>query len=320
MKTPRWSTALAAAALIGLPIVASAQSTASTPTQNPPAQQAQPPASTPQQPSAQQPPAQQPPAQQPPTQQPPTEPPAATSASAGQVDANAAKTHLSAARDTLSQIASMPEASKLQGAGRAQVSQLISDFNALITTQSDWRAAYAKVDTDLTSILGSANPDQPVGTSGSAGAAEIDPAIRTKLADFRSHLKEFEKAAGGAAPAASPSPSAASAAAPPSGETPPSLATGSTSNPATPANPAAATSASPASPTASPASPTASMNSADRARAASEAGSGGNAEAQKELEAISQILDASKTGALTKAQTGELKKHVEILKALLAQK
>jgi hypothetical protein len=42
-------------------------------------------------------------------------------------------------------------------------------------------------------------------------------------------------------------------------------------------------------------------------------------EAQKELDAISAILSESKTGALTKAQTTALKKHVDALRALLAR-
>ena len=54
---------------------------------------------------------------------------AAVSAHDTKVDAAAAKQHLSEARDTLSQLTSMPEAAKLQGDARTQVSQLISSFN-----------------------------------------------------------------------------------------------------------------------------------------------------------------------------------------------
>jgi hypothetical protein len=42
-----------------------------------------------------------------------------------------------------------------------------------------------------------------------------------------------------------------------------------------------------------------------------------NAAAQQELAAIDAILAKSKTGALTKTQTAELKRHVEALRALL---
>jgi len=65
------------------------------------------------------------------------------------------------------------------------------------------------------------------------------------------------------------------------------------------------------------------MDPADRARAesaVSAASAAPNADAQKELDAISAILSGSKTGALTRAQTAQLKKHVENLRVLLAQK
>lgn len=319
MQRARWSTAIAAAALIALPVAASAQSTHSAPPQNLPAQQqpqqqppAQPPSSTSQPPpSTSQPPPStsqpQPPASAQPTAQPP----------AGHVDPGAAKTHLSAARDTLSQLTSLPEAARLQGEARTQVSQLISNFNALITTQADWRAAYSKVDENLTSLLGPDAGDQPVGTSGAAagsGSIQVDPAIRAKLVEFRSHLKEFEKAAGGPAPAA-----AAEA-------MPPSVATPSTSNPASPSNPnpSSPSNPNPGNPTGTggvtPSSPTANMAPADREQAAGQVNAAAQADAQKELDAISAILSRSKTGALTRAQTAQLKKHVETLRTLLAQR
>jgi hypothetical protein len=58
------------------------------------------------------------------------------------------------------------------------------------------------------------------------------------------------------------------------------------------------------------------MSPADQTKAASQVS---NAEAEKHLDAISEILNKSKTGTLTKAQTTELKKHVELLRALLKQ-
>jgi hypothetical protein len=335
MQKARWSTAVAAAALLALPVAASAQSTQSTPQQNPPAQQAQPPSQPPAQPPSQPPSTapQQPPAT---TAQPPAttpEQPPTAAAPAGQVDQSAAKTHLSEARDTLSQLTAMPEAAKLQGAARTQVSQLISDFNAMITAQSDWRASYAKVDADLTAVLGpeAKSGDQPVGTSGTtppaaSDAVQIDPALRAKLGEFRTHLKEFEKAAGGSA-----APSASTAVTPttgsdPAASVPPSAPTPTTSSPATPGEPKP----NPANPSSSvgtsgvsASSPTGSMDPSDRARAesaVSAASPAPNADAQKELDAISSILSGSKTGALTKAQTAEIKKHVENLRVLLAQK
>jgi hypothetical protein len=104
---------------------------------------------------------------------------------------------------------------------------------------------------------------------------------------------------------------------------PPAAATGSTANPANPAsNPPAANPGQP--PTTAGAigtsgvttSPTASMNTADQARASEQVG---HAEADKELDAISSILDKSKTGTLTRAETAELKKHVAELRRLLQQ-
>lgn len=310
-STTRWTTAVAAAALIALPVAAAAQSSGTTPPQQPPAQTQ---------------PQTQPPPMQPAPQQP------ATAAPSGQVDQVAAKQHLTQARDTLSQITSMPEAGKLQGDARNQVSQLIANFNELITTQANWRASYEKVDANLTSLLGPASADPnaatgtagAVGTSGTAGTtgtagtsgttpaptAAVDPAIKAKLAEFRTHLKAFEQAAGGAS------------AGEPSGAMPPAAATDATSNPANPAiaatgatgsNPPAMTGSQP--PTTAGATGT-SGATADQAKAAEAAG---HAEADKHLDAIDAILAKSKTGTLTKVQTTELKKHLDELRKLLQQ-
>ena len=56
------------------------------------------------------------------------------------------------------------------------------------------------------------------------------------------------------------------------------------------------------------------MAPADQAKAAEQVA---QSEADKHLDAISEILNKSTTGALTKAETSELKKHVEQLRALL---
>ncbi len=211
------------------------------------------------------------------------------------VDAAAAKEHLTAARDTLSQLTAMPEAARLQGDARTQVSQIISDFNALISTQSDWRSAYAKVDAGLAALLGPESPDATpapggmtgaVGTSGSSAAAQLDPAVRGKLVEFRAHLKGFERAAGGTA----------------TGTMAPSVATGSTANPAPPSSGAA------------PAPAAAAMVPADQAKVAEQVT---RAESDKHLDAMSAILARAQTSPLTKAQMAELKKHVAELRALL---
>ena len=112
----------------------------------------------------------------------------------------------------------LPAAQQLSGENRAQVTQLIANFNELITTNTEWKASYAKVEANLNALIGNADAsDEPkaapsaTGTAGAAGAgaaagavgtsgtaaASIDPQVKAKLAEFRAHLKEFEKAAGG---------------------------------------------------------------------------------------------------------------------------
>lgn len=297
-STTRWTTAVAAAALIAVPLAASAQQT--TPPAQPPRQQTQPPAQptpAPAQPAQPTPPPAQP--MQPAPQ--PTSAPAAE-----QMDPAAAKTHLSAARDTLSQITALPEAAKLQGEARTQVSQIISNFNELITTQTEWRSVYSKVDANLTALLGPESADVAasgvtgaVGTAGSAGAAvpvateiQLEPAVRTKLTEFRKHLKAFEKAAGGPSPAAEPSPASAPADRPGSAM-PPANATGTSGSTPAPA-----------------------ATAGDKTPAPEQAA---HSEADKHLDAISAILDKSKSGALTAAQGKELKKHIAELRGLLKQ-
>src|SRR5688572_24250021 len=126
----RWATAVAASAVLALPVSAFAQSTGS----QPPATGTQPPTSTSQPPATATAPEQQP---------------------AGQVDADAAKQHLTAARNSLSEMTQLPAASQLTGDARTQVSQLITNFNELITTKTDWRASFAKVETNLNALIGS---------------------------------------------------------------------------------------------------------------------------------------------------------------------
>lgn len=301
-SSARWTSALAVAALTALPVGAAAQTT---PPASPTAPQTQ-------------------------TQPAPDPHPTATTqpAQEGAVDAAAAKQHLSEARDTLSQLTALPEAAKLQGDNRTQVAELITNFNELITTQTNWRAAYGKLDANLTTLLGADGMEAApaaatsgvtgaVGTTGAtpapAATTALDPSVRAKLAQFRTNLKAFERAAGSnsatTADPASGTPNAASA----SGAMAPSAATGSTSNPAAPA-----AGMNPATPATGvmPNSPTATMAPADQAKAA---GQMSHADADKKLDAISAILDKSKTGTLTKAQTAELKKHVAELRQLLQQ-
>jgi len=207
-------------------------SSAATPQQSPasaatpsPAADAATPSSSPQSPAPNgEPPQAAPPAAAPAQSQPPAaaaqdaaaQPPAAQP----QIDADAARRHLMAARESLSQLTQLPAATQLSGEARTQVAQLISNFNELITTQSNWRASYAKVNANVTALIGadnshaeatggapatapgaatpgSASTAGAVGTSG-ATTVELDPAIRAKLVEFRHNLVEFQKASGGA--------------------------------------------------------------------------------------------------------------------------
>jgi hypothetical protein len=265
----------------------------------------------------------------------------------GQLDVQAAKQHLSDARDALAQLTSLPEANKLQGEARTQVSQLISNFNELITTQTDWKAAYAKVTANLDTLIGpdssspaaatgmsgtTAAPTATAGTTGAAGAAgpamAIEPALKAKLQEVRTHLKAFEQAAGGA-----PIQSAAGSQTP--GAMAPSASPSSTSSPATsPSTPSAAsttpeptnapmptgtsgaTTPSAAGTTGS-AAPTATDSQSKSAASPSE--SAGHSEADKHLDAIQDILSKAKDGKLDKEQTDQIKTHLEQLRQLLAQ-
>lgn len=185
------------------------------------------PAVTPDQPAAPTTAAQQPPAATPATSPaattaPSTDPAAATQAqTTSPIDAEAARGHLTAARNTLSQMTQLPAAAQLTGESRTQVTQLISNFNELITTQSNWRASYAKVAANLTALLGpeassaevtattptptpapAPAPAPATGTAGAVGTSgvttvEMDPALRAKLVELRRNLVDFQKASGG---------------------------------------------------------------------------------------------------------------------------
>ena len=187
-----------AAAMAGAPKseeAAAADPTGATPTATPTPAGAQPPV-----------PANPPAGTQPPagTTAPQSAAPAATSAV--QPDMDAAKKHLTEARNSLSGLTQLPAAAQLAGEARTQVSQLITNFNELITTQSNWRESYAKVNANMTALLGAdgaavaaaTGTTGAVGTSGSSGVT-LDPTIREKLVEMRKHLAEFEKAASGGA-------------------------------------------------------------------------------------------------------------------------
>lgn len=325
-STARWTTALAVMALFALPASAlaqqgvpatSGQSTDQSTAKSSPQDPAPTPSPQEPKPAGNQAPAPQggapgaPEPAQPPATPPDAAPPAQPAA--GQVDTATVKRHLSAARESLSALTQLPAAAQLTGDARTQISQLITNFNELITTNVDWRAAYAKVDANLTALIGeradaSAAPAAGTpGAVGTSGAPTIDPAIRAKLVEFRTHLTEFEKAAsGGSAPARSSLEPAADA--PPS----PAATTGSPA--ATPAP--TATTGAPAEPQAAAAQP------GDSKQA-------GHSEALRHIDAIEAILGGQSAAAagpagaanpsLDPAQIEQIKKHLTELRRALGQ-
>jgi hypothetical protein len=273
--TARWTTLLATVALVALPAFTFAQDpSAPAPQSSTPAPSAQP---TPQAPAAQ------------------------------SSNMDAAKTHLTTARNTLSELTQLPAAGQLQGEMRTQVAQLINNFNELITTQSDWKASYAKVEANLESLLATPaaaaadDPNRPTGTAGAVGTsgtktAGLDPTIRAKLVKLRGELDEFEKAAGGPETAATPAPSAAPAATPPAA-TPPSTTPSSTTATTT-SSTTTTTSTAPAA-NQPPSSDTVTIS---------------GKEAIEHIDAIELMLNGN---ALTPEQMSQLKAHLTELRRLI---
>ena len=120
----------------------------------------------------------------------------------------AALARLTAARQDLADVTRLPAATRLEGQPRSDLNQLISNFNALITsTGPEWRQAYDRVQANLTALLGPA-PEQAgqesappasaqsaVGTSGTT-APSLDPAIAAKLSDMRQQIDQFGQTVG----------------------------------------------------------------------------------------------------------------------------
>lgn len=151
-------------------------------------------------------------------------------------DEAAARQELVQAKQALSDLTKMPEASQLQGEARTGVIEIINSFNALVTAESNWHDRYKAVEQQLARVLGSdgsatastATEAGSVGTSGSTSASSADlPApIRSKLVEFRQHLQAFGKAAG--APEASASGSTSGSPSQPPATSSSSPSTGST--------------------------------------------------------------------------------------------
>ncbi|MEO5896816.1 MAG: hypothetical protein ABIS06_14050 [Vicinamibacterales bacterium] len=293
-----------AAAMSGQPAPASAAPSAAPSTASPTATPAEPSASA--QPTT-------PPAQStatPPASTAPAQPPSAEAAQA-QPDQQAARKYLTDARGTLSEMTQLPAAAQLSGDARTQISQLISNFNELITTQTEWRASYAKVNANLTALLGpdSGTPDPSTG-SGTAGAVgtsgttapNIDPAVRGKLIELRKHLSEFERVASGGAASTSATPSATSGATGTSGMATTPSASSSTSTTTTPAASSATT------PSAASSDPAASSGAAQ------------HAESMRLIAAIESMLRSQNEGGgltLDKTQADMLRTHLADLRRLL---
>jgi hypothetical protein len=157
-----------------------------------------------------------------------SQPPSASSqtasqqpAEAGDRNQQAARQHLTAARQSLEEMTKLPAATQLQGEQRTMVTEFITNFNAFATATTDWRGKYLAVDKSLDRILNTAgtgtsagseppaDPSAAVGTSGTAAAAgtagtteaagaagAFDPGIIAKLREVRTHLDAFEEASG----------------------------------------------------------------------------------------------------------------------------
>jgi hypothetical protein len=263
-------------------------------------------------------------------QAPTAQSPSETAASA-QIDEEAAKRYLTAARDSLAQLTQLPAAAQLSGEPRTQVSQLISNFNELITAKSDWRAAYDKVAANITALIGpeGAAPEAPatsaatpgaVGTSGNTAAA-LDPGIKGKLVEFRSHLKDFEKAAGAApsgAPSAAPSAAPSEASSPMSSTSAaPSSASPSSASPSNPSS----SSASPTSPSASPSPEPSASSNPGASSVAQQSSSKMNEDSPiAHIEAIEAMIGSGSKLTLEPAQVQQIRMHLAELRKAVDKK
>jgi ElaB/YqjD/DUF883 family membrane-anchored ribosome-binding protein len=249
--------------------------------------------------SQSQPPQTQPPTQpptepptQPPTQPPPTPPPTTQPPTEPQSGRDAALGHLSEARDSLAEMTKLPEAAKLQGQARTEVNALITNFNALISaTGPEWKDHYQRVRQNVMTLLpasGTASSSQSaVGTSGSQ-AVQLEPAVEEKLKDVRRHLDLFAEAAG-VEPVGGGTSTAGSSTATQDPPPPPPPATTGTAGAGT-TNPA-------------------------------------QAEIDRHIDALSQIVDRALSGttgeaqvSLDRAELEQIRRHVQQLREAIRQK
>lgn len=157
-----------------------------------------------------------------------TQSPSSSASASGGVDENAARDHLTQARQALADLTKLPAAAQLQGDQRTAVSNLIQAFNGLATATGDWRPKFKDVSDQLDAILGtdtagatgtagaatSDTPSTSTGTpststgtpsdsstpgaaTGAAGASgSYDASIISKLRELRTHLDAFREASG----------------------------------------------------------------------------------------------------------------------------
>ncbi|CAN5732809.1 hypothetical protein BH18ACI5_BH18ACI5_26110 [soil metagenome] len=261
----------------------------------------------------------------PPASTAPAQPPSAESAQA-QPDEQAARKYLTEARTTLSEMTQLPAAAQLSGDARTQISQLISNFNELITTQTEWRASYAKVNANLTALIGPDNgtpdPSSASGTAGAVGtsgttAPNLDPAVRGKLVELRKHLSEFERVASGGTASASATPSATSGETGTSGTTPSASSSTTPSASSSTTTPSASSSTTTPSASSSTTTPSASGSTTTDPAASAAAP---HAESMRLIAAIESMLKSQNEGGgltLDKTQADMLRTHLTDLKRLL---
>ena len=201
----------------------------------------------------------------------------------------------------------------MSGEARTQVAQLISGFNELISTQTQWRDSYAKVNAHLTALLG---PDpvasDPTNASGTAARRHIG-CVRGN--DRSGSPRETRRAA--YAPDGVREAAAAVQRAHAAGTTDPASSTGAASSAANP--PATAAPEQKPTPTQPPtAQPTQTTGTSGAATTTQ-----GTSDVMKHVAAIEALLkmqDDSGGLTLTKAQVEQLRTHWAALRTAIEKK
>jgi hypothetical protein len=290
----RWTTTLATAAMLGLPVVGFAN------TAQDPAPQQQPP-----------------PAQPQPTQPQPASPAVTPQRPAQSAQAVSPQEHLNQAKAAADSIT----ATSVPAKSRSQLAQLKKHLAALekagssatpvagAAAKSDtkWATDVAGIDKAITEMLGSETATSTSATPGAAGttgkaatASGIDDATRAKLMEVRTHITAYAAAMSGTAtpktdaPAASPDPAAAAT---PTEQTP-ATTTAATPSPVATA-PSAAAPAPPAATVAAPAAAAQPQGDADAAHSALKA-------AQESLTQLTQLPAAAQLTGDARTQVGQL--------------